>query len=37
MTDTESNTKLEEQIKNELERNFKAIDEEVLSYLIGNR
>ncbi len=33
-TDAE-NSKLVEQIKNELQRNFKAIDEEVLSYLIG--
>lgn len=28
-------TKLEEQIRKELEKNFKKIDEEVLNYLIG--
>lgn len=30
-----TNLKLEAQIKDELEKNFKKIDEEVLSYLIG--
>jgi hypothetical protein len=31
----EENSKLQQQIREELERNFKSIDEEVLSYLIG--
>lgn len=35
MTDIETNVKLEEQIQNVLERNFNAIDEEVLNYLVG--
>ena len=29
--------KLEEQIKRELEKNFKSIDDEVLNYLIGKK
>ena len=32
---TSLNTKVEEQIKKELEKNFKSIDLEVLNYLIG--
>lgn len=35
MAEVEANSKLQQQIREELERNFKSIDEEVLSYLIG--
>jgi hypothetical protein len=32
---TQLNSKVEEQIRKELEKNFKTIDQEVLNYLIG--
>lgn len=35
MAEVEGKSKLQQQIREELERNFKSIDEEVLSYLIG--